>query len=338
MVGCVLAHQGQVLAEGWHQRFGAPHAEIEALNQVADIPSGATMYVTLEPCSHFGKTPPCCDAVAASGVSKVVIATRDPSEKVSGAGIARLLAAGLQVEVGLCEEEARRLIEPFAKLHTRGRPFVIAKWAMTLDGKIASTSGDSQWISNERSRAVVHQLRGRVDAVMVGRNTALVDDPLLTPRPPGLRTPLRIVVDSQASLPLSSQLAQTAQQSPVLVAAGPTAEKSRVQALQQQGCEVIVFTAAYPQQRLAQLLDELGARQVTNLLVEGGGSLLGGLFDLNEIDEAHIFTAPKIIGGGGPSPLGGAGRSLMKNAAHLYNPQTELLDGDFYMHGRVKPL
>ena len=188
MVGCVIAQGAEIIGEGWHRRFGQPHAEVEALRMAGDRAAGATLYVTLEPCCHFGKTPPCTRAVLASGVRRVVAAQTDPFPQVRGLGIAELRAAGLSVEVGLLESDARRLIAPYLKLVQTGRPWIIAKWAMTLDGKIATRSGQSRWISGPPSRQLVHALRGRVDAIMVGRETADRDDPLLTARPAGPRT------------------------------------------------------------------------------------------------------------------------------------------------------
>ena len=215
MVGCVIARGAEIIGEGWHRKFGGPHAEVEALHVAGTRARGATLYVTLEPCCHQGKTPPCTDAILASGLGRVVVAQRDPFPAVAGGGIERLRQAGLAVEVGLREAEARRLNAPYLKLTESGRPWVIAKWAMTLDGKLASRTGDSRWISNEASRAIVHQLRGRVDAIVVGRGTAGQDDPLLTARPAGPRVATRIVLDTRASLASDSQLVTTAGEAPV---------------------------------------------------------------------------------------------------------------------------
>ncbi len=220
MVGCVIAQGAEIIGEGWHRRFGQAHAEVEALHIAGDRAAGGTLYVTLEPCCHHGKTPPCTEAVLASGVRRVVVAMRDPFPQVQGGGIAALQAAGLTVEVGLLEDEAARLNAPYLRLVETGRPWIIAKWAMTLDGKIATHTGQSQWISNPKSREIVHALRGRVDALMIGRGTAERDDPLLTARPAGPRTAARVVLDTHASLCSTSQLVRTAGQSPVLVAVG----------------------------------------------------------------------------------------------------------------------
>jgi diaminohydroxyphosphoribosylaminopyrimidine deaminase/5-amino-6-(5-phosphoribosylamino)uracil reductase len=336
MVGCVIVHGEQIVGEGFHQRFGGPHAEIEALRASGDRAAGATMYVTLEPCCHHGKKPPCSDAVIAAGIRRVVIAQRDPFPQVAGGGIKQLQDAGLNVEVGVLEDEARQLNSPYLKLIETGQPWIIAKWAMTLDGKIATRTGDSRWISSEESRTVVHQLRGRVDAIVVGRGTVEADDPLLTARPPGPRIATRIVCDSTASLSSGSQLVRTVNDAPLLVAAGPEATLENRQRLETAGCEVLVCSGATHAARLGQLLDELGRRRMTNVLVEGGGTLLGTLFDLRTIDEVHVFIAPKIVGGAeAPSPMRGAGVDLMAQAMSIAPPQVERIGPDLYVHGRI---
>jgi len=336
MVGCVIAQGEQVLGEGWHQRFGGPHAEIEALRAAETDAAGATMYVTLEPCCHQGKTPPCTEAVIEAGIRRVVVAARDPFPEVAGGGIQRLRQAGLEVEVGLKEQKAAWLNAPYLKLVQTGRPWVIAKWAMTLDGKSATRSGSSQWISGEASRRVVHDIRGRMDAIVVGRATALLDDPLLTARPPGARTPMRIVVDSLASLSPGSQLVHTVDQAPVLVACGPEASDANRQLLEEAGCEVWTSPSQDACERLLDLMDELGRRRVTNVLIEGGSQLTGSLFDANEIDEVHVFIANKLVGGADASiPLAGAGVELMPQAVTLYEPIVAHIEGDIYVHGRT---
>jgi diaminohydroxyphosphoribosylaminopyrimidine deaminase/5-amino-6-(5-phosphoribosylamino)uracil reductase len=337
MVGCVIADGPRTISEGWHQKYGGPHAEIEALKAGGSAVAGATMYVTLEPCSHHGKTPPCTEAIIEAQVRRVVVAQRDPFPPVDGSGLRRLEVAGLDVDVGLLSDQAAELNAPYRKLLAAGRPWVIAKWAMTMDGKIASRSGDSQWISCEASRAVAHRLRGRVDAVLVGRGTAQADDPLLTARPPGPRTAARIVLDSQALLSSDSQLVRTAGDAPVLVAAGPESTQQHRLRLTEAGCELFVCEAASRQQRLLQLLDELGRRRMTNVLVEGGGQLLGSLFDAGEIDEVHVFIAPKLIGGGEAlPPVGGTGLERLAQAAVLKELHIEQLDTDAYLSGRLQ--
>jgi diaminohydroxyphosphoribosylaminopyrimidine deaminase/5-amino-6-(5-phosphoribosylamino)uracil reductase len=336
MVGCTVVRDGETVGEGFHARFGGPHAEVEALRVAGPRAEGATAYVTLEPCCHHGKTPPCTTALIQAGVRRVVVAQRDPFPKVAGRGIAALTAAGIAVEVGLQEEAARELNAPYLKLLRTGRPWVIAKWAMTLDGKLATHQGDSRWISCEASRAIVHRLRGRVDAILVGRGTAAADDPLLTARPAGPRVAARIVLDSRASLSPDSQLARTAREAPVIVAASEEAPSQACQQLSRAGCEVLVCQGADRAQRLAWLLDELGRRRMTNMLVEGGAELLGSLFEARQIDEAHIFIAPRLVGGhDAPTAIGGAGVDLMPQAVAIANPVVERSGSDVYLHGRI---
>jgi diaminohydroxyphosphoribosylaminopyrimidine deaminase/5-amino-6-(5-phosphoribosylamino)uracil reductase len=336
MVGCVVAHDDEVVGEGWHQRFGGPHAEVEALALAGPRAKGATLYVTLEPCCHEGKTPPCTRAILAAGIRRVVCAQRDPFPAVSGRGIAELEAAGVRVEVGLLEADARHLNAPFLKLVRTGRPWVIAKWAMSLDGRIATRTRESRWISGLRSRAIVHRIRGLVDAVVVGSGTARADDPLLSARPPGPRTATRIVVDSRATLADDRRLVRTTAEAPVLVAVGPESSEGDRARLRQRGCEVFVCESPAHAGRLEQLLDELGRRRMTNVLVEGGSRLLGMLFDLRAIDEVHVFVAPKIIGGDGAlAPIGGAGIEHIEDALALLDPQWEHVGEDFYLHGRI---
>jgi diaminohydroxyphosphoribosylaminopyrimidine deaminase/5-amino-6-(5-phosphoribosylamino)uracil reductase len=335
MVGSVVVKDGAVVGEGWHRRFGGPHAEVEALTAAGEAAPGSTLYVTLEPCAHFGKTPPCTRAIISAGVRRVVAAMRDPFPQVSGAGLRELAAAGIETAVGPLANEASRLCAPYLKLVTHGRPWVIAKWAMTLDGKLATKSGDSKWISGPASREVVHHLRGRVDAILVGSGTAAADDPLLTARPAGPRVATRIVADSKASLSLSSQLVRTAAGAPVLVAASAEAPAENIQRLTAAGCEVFVCAGTTHTERLGALLDELGRRRVTNLLVEGGSRMLGTLFDTGEIDEVHVFIAPKLFGGAGaPSPLAALGVERVAQAFAIEIQTAQQVGEDLYLSGR----
>jgi diaminohydroxyphosphoribosylaminopyrimidine deaminase/5-amino-6-(5-phosphoribosylamino)uracil reductase len=341
MVGCVIVRDGEMVGEGFHERFGGPHAEVNALAQAGERARGATAYVTLEPCCHHGKTPPCTEALTKAGVTRVVVAVQDPFPKVDGGGIAELRAAGIQCDVGARAADSNWLLAPYRKLIATGRPWIIAKWAMTLDGKLATRAGDSQWISSEASRAVVHRLRGRVDGIMVGSGTASADNPLLTARPVHLadmkRTATRIVVDSAASLALECRLVQTASDAPVLVAASSDASAYARQRLTDAGVEVFVCDGSTHDERLGALLDELGRRRLTNVLVEGGSRLLGTLFDMGAIDEVHVFIAPKVAGGtAAPSPVGGMGIERMASALKLADISIDELDVDVYVQGRVK--
>jgi diaminohydroxyphosphoribosylaminopyrimidine deaminase / 5-amino-6-(5-phosphoribosylamino)uracil reductase len=340
-VGCVIVRDGQIVGEGFHQQFGGQHAEVAALEAAGEAARGATVFVTLEPCCHQGKTPPCTDALLRAGVSRVVAAMHDPFAAVNGGGFAALEAAGVPCAVGLLAEEARRLTAPFRKLTNTGRPWIIAKWAMTLDGKIATRAGDSRWISSEASRAVVHQLRGRVDAIMVGSGTARADDPLLTARPADLadikRKATRIVVDSAASLSPKSRLAQTAADVPVILGTAEGAPVESCKKLAAVGIEIVRCAGSDHIQRMSTLLAELGRRQMTNVLVEGGGRLMGMLFEMRAIDELHVFIAPKIVGGDtAANPIAGAGADRIADALRLADITIEELGGDVYVHGRVR--
>lgn len=337
-VGAVVVdNQRNFISEGYHERFGGPHAEVNALSAAGKHAAGGTLFVTLEPCCHFGKTPPCADAVIAAGVKRVVIATQDPAPHVSGGGIAKLRAAGLEVEVGLAGEEARQLIAPFTTLMTQGRPYVHAKWAMSLDGKIATRTRHSKWISNSQSRSVAHELRGRMDAILVGSGTFLADSPSLTVRPPGRRIPTRIVVDTRGTLRLDSVLVRTAKEVPVLLATSERSDPDQNRQLSAAGVEVLILPLQGERVDLGALLSELGRRRMTNILVEGGSALLGSFFDESLVDEVHVFVAPKIIGGSEAlGPVGGIGRNFVSENPLLNMPETRDLDGDVYIRGRVQ--
>lgn len=336
MVGCVLVRHGMVVGEGYHQQFGGPHAEIEALRVAGERARGSTAYVTLEPCCHTGKTGPCTRALIEAGVSRVIAAMRDPFPRVAGGGFAELQAAGIVVEEGLLAAQAAQLNTAYLKRLQTGLPWVIAKWAMTLDGKIAAHTGDSQWISGEASRALVHELRGRVDAILIGGGTARRDDPLLTARPAGPRTALRVVLDTKGQLANSSQLLRTAHEVPLLVVVGPAATTHDRERLLAAGAEVLVAASTDHQQRIREVLVELARRDCTNVLVEGGSRVLGSLLDGNLIDEVYAYIAPKLIGGFlAPSPMAGNGLSHM-NAALAFDGEWRACGSDMLYIGRRK--
>lgn len=352
-VGAVIVDdQLQLLAEGWHAEFGGPHAEIRALNEFDPrLSESATLYVTLEPCCHHGKTPPCTRAILDSGIRRVRIGTSDPAAHVNGGGLREMREAGLDVQVGILEAEASRLIAPFTMLQTQGRPWTIAKWAMTLDGCTATRSGHSQWISNERSRAEVHRIRQRMDAVIVGRGTALADDPRLTARPPGPRKACRIVIDSSACLPPDSNLVCTSADIPVMLCTTSSADEDRVLQLKNLGVDVVQFpsvpritefgSSTKLEQRhgvdLVSVWQELGKRSMSNVLVEGGAELLGALFDARLIDEVHCFIAPMLFGGEtARTCLGGKGLEQVPDNANLFNAAVEQLDSDVHVNAFVR--
>lgn len=298
MVGCVLVRNGRIVGEGAHRRFGGPHAEVNALKESGGAAKGATAYVTLEPCCFFGKTPPCTDALISAGLSRVVAATRDPNPRVSGKGLRTLRAAGISVASGLLANEARRLIAPFDKRMKTGRPWVILKWAQSLDGVIATRAGDSKWISDEASRAHAHRERGRVDAIAVGINTLLRDDPALTcracrPR----RSATRVVFDCELRTPVSAQLVRTADQTPTILFCSRGAAKRRESLLTKAGCRVLRVSQTGGRLSLTAVLDSLGKADMTNLIVEGGGTLIGQFVDRRLADEVHVYVAPIVLGG-----------------------------------------
>jgi diaminohydroxyphosphoribosylaminopyrimidine deaminase/5-amino-6-(5-phosphoribosylamino)uracil reductase len=334
LVGAVVVRDGAVVGEGWHRKYGEAHAEVNALVEAGDGARGAALYVTLEPCCHHGKTPPCTEALVRSGVGRVVVAMSDPFPKVAGRGVEVLRAAGLVVDVGTCAAEARRLNAPYLKLLDRGMPYVHAKWAMTLDGKIATRTGDAKWISNDAARRRVHELRGRMDAVVLGIGTVLADDPLLTARPPGPRTPARVVFDSGLRLPVESRLVRSAREAPVVAVTAEKVDPDRAVALETCGVEVLHLAGPGGRPGVMPLLAELGRRRFSNVLVEGGGTVLGSFVDARAIDEFHVWVAPKLVGGStAPSPVAGQGVATMTEALPLAEWRVEQIDGDVLLHG-----
>lgn len=303
MVGCVIVGAGgTVVAEGWHGTFGGPHAEAAALAEAGERARGATAYVSLEPCCHTGKTPPCTDALVAAGVARVVVASDDPSEKANGRGLGILRDEGIAVDVldssDEIAREARGLNQPFRKHARTGLPWVLHKAAATLDGKVASRTGDAKWITSAVSRELGHRWRAELDAVAVGIGTALADDPQLTARVPGVvRQPRRIIFDSEARLPLDSKLMQEVHEIPITVVVSRAAPRGTVAALGGRGADVIVATGEHEQARVRSALEQLGAAGVASILLEGGPHLAGAFHDAGAIDELRLFLAPKLLGG-----------------------------------------
>lgn len=302
LVGAVLVRDGGVIGEGFHAQLGDLHAEraaIEDCRSRGEDPAGSTLYVTLEPCAHSGRQPPCTEAILAAGIPRVVCASEDPTEKASGRGPGMLRDGGVEVEFagGAEASAARQLNQAFRKRARTGRPLVTYKAAMSLDGRVASPTGDSRWISSVESRELVHRWREECDAVAVGIGTALADDPLLTARLEGSSSqPVRVVFDSRARLPLGSALVNSADEAPLIVICAPEAASARRNALEGAGAEVIVAPGRTKAARLEAALDELGRRQIQDLLVEGGPTLAGALFDAGEIDQLRLFVAPVLVG------------------------------------------
>ncbi|WP_345324283.1 bifunctional diaminohydroxyphosphoribosylaminopyrimidine deaminase/5-amino-6-(5-phosphoribosylamino)uracil reductase RibD [Novipirellula rosea] len=317
MVGCVIVRDNQVIGQGYHQRFGGPHAEVHALRDAGDA-RGATAYVTLEPCCHHGKTPPCSDALISAGVRRVVVAMADPFEQVDGGGLAQLNRAGIETRVGVLEHEARELNAAYLKRLQTGRPFTIAKWAMTVDGRIATSTGQSQWISSEASRADVHALRGRVDAIAVGMGTVIADDPMLTARPPGVRTATRVVFCAHRLPTARSRLIQSASEVPVLLIVSPEIDASEVAKLEQLGASVYRCTSSNLVHMIHQSLDFLGSQSMTNVMIEGGGELMASFLTADAIDQYEVYVGAKVFGGRGAlGPVAGDGFASVADAAAL---------------------
>ncbi len=336
LVGAVVVRDGRVVGEGWHERFGEAHAEVNALKAAGEAARGATLYVTLEPCCHHGKTPPCTDAILRAGIRRVVAAMPDPFLQVAGHGIELLRSAGVEIEVGVAEAEARTLNAPYRKLLAAGRPYVIAKWAMSLDGKIATATGESKWITGPEARARAHQLRGRMDAIVVGIGTVSADDPRLTARPPGPRVATRVILDSRLRLPLDSQLVRTIPEAKILLVHGPEASVEARRRLEDKGCECLAIEAEAGRPAIPTLLDQLGRRRFTNVLVEGGATVLGAFFDAGAVDEVYAFIAPKLIGGkGAPAPIAGKGIERLRES-RLLDAHVESIGADWLIHGRLR--
>lgn len=314
-VGCVIVKGGVIVGEGWHRKAGTPHAEVHALRQAGEKALGADVYVTLEPCSHHGRTPPCADVLVRAGVSKVIAGMMDPNPLVSGGGMEILKKAGIRVETGVLEGECRRLNEPFIKHVTTGHPFVVLKSAMTLDGKTATSSGDSKWITNARSREYVHKLRGKLDAIMVGAGTVAADDPQLTCRIGRGKNPVRIVVDSTLRIPLHAQVLNGMART--IIATTPAAGENKVAAFRAAGVEVLVCSADGRGVDLFDLFGKLGKLGIQSVLLEGGGTLAGEALRSGLIDKFLFFYAPKLVAGAGKGPFAGGGIDRMADALNL---------------------
>lgn len=342
-VGCVIVKAGQVIGKGHHKKFGGPHAEVNAIDDCRTIgvtPEGGTLYVTLEPCCHQGKTGPCTEAIIHAGIARVVAATIDPSEHANGKGLEQLRRAGIEVEVGLCEQEARHLNAPFFKHVTTGQCWVVFKWAQSLDGKLAyaDPSTEKRWITNEASRSDAHKLRRRAGAILVGINTVLADDPLLTPRPSQGRKPLRIVLDDQLRIPLACQLLQTIKTGPVLIYTHQTAVAAHPELagqIRDQGAEVLVYEGNGAMPDLRFLLDELGKRGIQQVLVEGGPHVAASFLREALVDEICVYVAPKILGAAGTADLGEP-LTRLDRVIGLHHVQSKAFGEDVRISGRLE--
>jgi diaminohydroxyphosphoribosylaminopyrimidine deaminase/5-amino-6-(5-phosphoribosylamino)uracil reductase len=338
MVGCVIVKNSRIVGEGYHRRFGGAHAEVAALARAGSKARGATVYVTLEPCCHHGKTPPCTEALKAAKVGQVFAAMRDPNPLVAGKGIRSLKGAGLEIDEGLLLDEARELNAAYLKWETRGQPYVIAKWAQSIDGKIATHSGESKWISSEPARSWTHRLRGRMSAIIVGSETVLRDDPELTCRSgPLKRIAARVILDTRLRTPARCKLVRTARDVPTIIF---TSRRAATTARARRLAVAGVLTKPTPlrgkQISLKHVLRKLAGLGMSNVLIEGGGQILGSAFDQNLIDEAFVFIAPRLIGGSrAPSALAGDGVSLIVHSHRLKGLGIRRVGPDLLYHLRL---
>ncbi len=331
LVGAVIVNNGEVVGEGFHALYGKHHAEVNALFNAGDRAKGATMYVTLEPCSHHGKTPPCTDAIIHSGIKRVVLASKDPNPLVSGRGVKALKEAGIEVETGVLDEENRRLNEIFFHYIVHKKPFVVLKTAMSADGKTATKTGDAKWITNEQSRRFVHELRHRVHAIMVGAGTVIADNPLLTARLPNkkVRHPVRIVLDTFAETPLDSNVLKHADTTRTIVAITNSAPNKRVDALKEQGADVWTTPEKDGHVDLRALVKKLGEEGIDSVLLEGGSFVNDSAFKAGIIQRLHLFIAPKILGGENAyTPVGGTGVDTVAESVALKRKSIETFEED----------
>lgn len=341
MVGAVVVQGETIIGKGYHAAAGGPHAEVNALREAGSKARGATLYVTLEPCNHQGRTPPCTLAILEAGIARVVVGMRDPNPRVAGGGSETLRHKGLAVETGVLEKQCRLLNQAFIKHVTTGLPYVTLKAAMTLDGRIATRTGDSRWISNERSRRFVHALRCRTDAVVVGIGTALADDPQLTARlskTRKCRQPVRVVLDSTLKLPLDSQLVRTAREVPVWIACCAAASAVKASSLSQAGAIILRLADSSATVDLLSLLQELGRRDLNSLLVEGGARVIGAFLERRLADELHFFYAPKILGDPQAVPaVMGEPRERISDALPAHEIRVRRFDQDIMISGKLHP-
>ena len=335
LVGAVVVKDGKIIAEGWHRQAGTAHAEVHALNMAGELAKGATLYVTLEPCSHFGRTPPCVNKIIESGIKRVVAAMKDPNPKVSGRGFEILKNAGIDVEIGVLEAESRALNEVFLKFITKKLPFVTLKFASSLDGKIATFSGESQWISCEESRKYAHHLRDINDAILVGIGTVLADNPSLTTRLVEGKNPVRVIVDSNARIPLDSKVV-TGKSARTIIAVTENALAEKISELKARGAEII-FCGGEKRVDLKILMEKLAEREITSVLVEGGGTIHFSMLKNGLADKILAFIAPKIIGGAKSlTSVEGIGFEKLAEAVEIKDFTAEKIGEDFLLSGYIR--
>ncbi len=339
MVGAVVVKSNEVVGEGFHQRAGTPHAEIHALRQAGERVQDATLYVSLEPCCHFGRTPPCTEAIIKTGIRQVVVAMVDPNPQVAGKGISALRRAGLETQVGLLEREAKKQNASFIKYISTGLPLVISKAATSLDGKIATSTGESKWITGPQSRTMVHQIRDAVDAVLVGVGTVLADDPLLTTRLPNSvgRDPVRIVVDSQGRTPPTAKIFNSDSPASVIIATTDQISASQRQVYRELGAQVLVVNSVANRVDLTQLIVQLGQREITSVLIEGGGEIHASAIRSGIVDHIMFFLAPILVGGvDAPSAIQGMGIQKLSQAVKLGEMEVKRVGTDLLIEASIE--
>ena len=330
MVGCIIVKRGRIVGKGFHKKAGTEHAEILAINEAGKKAVNSTMYVNLEPCSHWGKTPPCTEKIVEAGVREVIIAMNDPNPLVDG--FRELKFRGLKTKIGILEKEAKKLNEAYSKYMRTKKPFVIMKVAMSLDGKIATATGDSKYITSKEARTYVHQIRTEVDAVMVGLNTVIRDNPELTPRLVAGKDPMKIVVDSRLKIPKGCNLMKDP--SKLIIATTAKAPKNEIKKLQQMGVNVVVAKSVRDMVDLHDLVKQLGKHEITSVMIEGGSQLNSSALNAGIVDKALIFTAPKLIGNG-VGAIGNLGITKIGKAIKLKNPVTRKIGSDLLIEGHI---
>ena len=340
MVGAVLVKNGRVVGEGYHRKAGLPHGEIEALRRAGKKAQGADLYVNLEPCCHIGKTPPCTEAIIAAGVRKVIVGMRDPNKLVGGKGTRQLRKNGVQVVTGTLRKECEKLNEVFIKFIRTGNPFVVLKTAVSLDGKIATSSGESKWITGPKAREKVHQVRNEIDAIVVGAGTILKDDPFLTTRlkkkSANVKHPIRVILDNEFLVPLKSNVFKNTDTQRVLYATGKKLPDSRRKELTRRGVDILILKEKKGGVDLRHLLHSLGERGISSVLIEGGGEVNASALEAGIVDKVLVFVAPILIGGkDAPGPLGGKGIRRLASAFKIKNMTVNQIGNDFLLEGYI---
>jgi len=336
MVGAVIVKNGKIVGEGYHKRAGKAHAEIEAIKKAGQNTRGAEMFVNLEPCCHHGKTAPCVDAILLAGIKKVYVGMTDPNKLVYRKGIGVLRKGGVEVEVGILKNKCELLNESFVKFIRTGNPFVIMKSGISLDGKIATNLGESQWITCEKSRKLVHEMRGKVDAILVGSGTVIKDDPKLTVRlnRRGFKNPIRVILDRRSRIAINSKVFENADRNKVIYVTSPKLSKEKEKRLRDIGVDILVLENKRKRIKLETLLKELGKRDIVNVLIEGGSELNASALKENIVDKAILFVAPIIIGGNkAPGFIGGDGTLKLKDVVRLKNIESKKVGDDLMIEG-----